>query len=36
MIQRLLEVELAAQFDPTRENSPGSETVRVVRWTALS
>ena len=28
-------VELTVQFDPTRETSPGSDTVRVVRLTAL-
>jgi hypothetical protein len=29
-------VELAAQFDSTRENSPGSDTVRIDRLIALS
>ena len=29
-------VELSAQFDTTRENSPGSDTIIVVKLTVLS
>ena len=29
-------VELAAQFDPTRENSPGPDIARIDRLIALS